>query len=131
MDVCYVLFIVWFYSSFVCISAYANVYFKTTTVKQKIKMIVLRECLRARRFRATLLLHTTCVRSYCTWRAGCVAAYQKKKKGPIKGLKKRKEGLGFYVNWHHLLTTLVHFTEDTTSPPEHIHLNPHPTYIHI
>jgi len=30
---------VWFYSSFVCISAYANVYFKTTIIKQKIKII--------------------------------------------------------------------------------------------
>jgi len=27
-----------FYSSFVCISAYANVYFKTTIIKQKIKI---------------------------------------------------------------------------------------------
>jgi len=34
----------------------------------------LRECLRARRFRAILLLHTTCVLSLCTWRASCVAA---------------------------------------------------------
>jgi len=25
-------------------------------------------------FEATLLLHTTCVRSCCTWRASCVAA---------------------------------------------------------
>jgi len=30
-----------FYSSFVCISAYANVYFKTTIIKQKIKIILL------------------------------------------------------------------------------------------
>jgi len=28
-----------FYSSFVCISAYANVYFKTTIIKQNIKII--------------------------------------------------------------------------------------------
>ena len=30
-----------FYSSFVCISAYANVYFKTTIIKQNIKIILL------------------------------------------------------------------------------------------
>ena len=29
-----------FYSSFVCISAYANVYFKTTIIKQNIKIIL-------------------------------------------------------------------------------------------
>ena len=34
----------------------------------------LRECLRARRFQASLLLYTTCVRSWCNWRANCVAA---------------------------------------------------------
>jgi len=39
----------------------------------------LRECLRARHFRATSLLHTTCVRSCCTWRGSCVAAKHKKK----------------------------------------------------
>ena len=37
----------------------------------------------ARRFRPTLLLHTTCVRSCCTWRANCVAAFQKKKVRPL------------------------------------------------
>jgi len=31
-----------FYSSFVCISAYANVYFKTTIIKQNIKIILLK-----------------------------------------------------------------------------------------
>ena len=41
----------------------------------------LRECLRARRFRATLLLHTTCVHSWCTWRTNCVAAYKNKSRG--------------------------------------------------
>jgi len=30
-----------FYSSFVCISAYANVYFKTTIIKQNIKIIII------------------------------------------------------------------------------------------
>ena len=29
----------------------------------------------ARRFRASLLLHTTCVRSCCTWRASCVCCF--------------------------------------------------------
>jgi len=33
----------------------------------------------ARQFRPTLLLHTTCVRSCCTWRASCVAAFNKNK----------------------------------------------------
>jgi len=30
-----------FYSSFACLSAYANVYFKTTIIKQNIKIILL------------------------------------------------------------------------------------------
>ena len=30
-----------FYSSFVCISAYANVYIKTTIIKQNIKIILI------------------------------------------------------------------------------------------
>ena len=30
-----------YYSSFVCISAYANVYFKTTIIKQNIKIILI------------------------------------------------------------------------------------------
>jgi len=30
-----------FYSSFVCISAYANVYFQTTIIKQHIKIILI------------------------------------------------------------------------------------------
>ena len=40
----------------------------------------LRKCLRARRFRASLLLHPTCVRSCCHWCATCVVT--KKKKEP-------------------------------------------------
>ena len=32
-----------FYSSFVCISAYANVYFKTTIIKQNMKIILIAE----------------------------------------------------------------------------------------
>ena len=42
----------------------------------------LRECLRARRFRASLLLHTTCVRSCCKWRASRVVAKHSKKNSP-------------------------------------------------
>ena len=34
-----------------------------------------RECPRAGRFWASLLLHTTCMRSWCNWRASCVAAW--------------------------------------------------------
>jgi len=47
VHVCFVLFIVClyicvlFFSSFVCTSAYANVYFKTTIIKQNIKIIIL------------------------------------------------------------------------------------------
>jgi len=40
----------------------------------------------ARRFRASLLLHTTCVRSWCTWRASCVAAKHKNKNRKHKNL---------------------------------------------
>jgi len=38
----------------------------------------LRECPRAGRFRATLLLRTTCMHSCCNWSASCVAAQQTK-----------------------------------------------------
>jgi len=48
--VCFVLL------SFVCISAYANVYFKTTIIKQNIKIVLIAGVPRARRFRASLLL---------------------------------------------------------------------------
>jgi len=75
-----------FYSSFVCISAYANVYFKTTIIEQNIKIIPLQNnitCPRyiavvpfdsVRRFRATLLLRTICIRACCNGVASCVAA---------------------------------------------------------
>jgi len=39
----------------------------------------LRECPQAGRFRASLLLHTTCVRSWCNWHASCVAGKITKK----------------------------------------------------
>ena len=44
----------------------------------------MRECLRARHFRASLLLHTTCVSS-CNWRTSCVAAKHTKKDKAISG----------------------------------------------
>ena len=40
----------------------------------------LRECLRARRFCASVLLHTTCNRSCCNWRASCVVTKHEEKK---------------------------------------------------
>ena len=40
----------------------------------------LRECLRARCFRATLILNPICVRSWCNWRASCVDSKTKQKK---------------------------------------------------
>jgi len=40
----------------------------------------LRECLRAGRYQASLLLHTICARSWCIWRDSCVAAKHPKKK---------------------------------------------------
>jgi len=43
----------------------------------------LQECLRARRFQASLLLHTTYVCSWCNWRASCVVANQKKELSKI------------------------------------------------
>jgi len=52
-----------------------------------------------RRFRATLLLHTACVRSSCTWRASCVAAFKKK-----KGIGPQNKWLG---NWTDLNWTIV------------------------
>jgi len=47
MHVCFFLFIVCLYTC-VC-----DVYFKTTIIKQNIKIILMRECLRARRFLIT------------------------------------------------------------------------------
>jgi len=40
------------------------------------------ECLRARRFQTTLLLHTACVGSWCNWRATSVAGKHNKKSQP-------------------------------------------------
>ena len=51
-------------------------------VRMPLSLVPLRECVRARRFRASLLLCTTCaiVRSCCNWRASCVAIKQPQKK---------------------------------------------------
>ena len=64
MDVCFVLFLV-------CLSTCVCEYLQVQGP--------LRECLRAGRFRASPLLHPTCVRSCCNWRASCVATKQKTK----------------------------------------------------
>ena len=75
-----------FYLSFGCISAYANVYFQPTIIKQNIKIILLQNNIHMSgsiagvpfdsvgRFRATLLLRTTCMRLWGNWAARCVAA---------------------------------------------------------
>jgi len=52
------------------LSTYKYIHFKTHSCVQG----PLQECLWGRRLRPTLLLHTTCVRSWYTWRASCVAA---------------------------------------------------------
>jgi len=78
------LICVLFYSSFVCMSAYANVYFKTICECKRQKIFM---CLRSiagvpfdsdRRFRATLLLRTTCMRLWGNWVASCVLVLQTK-----------------------------------------------------
>ena len=74
-----------FYSLFVCVSAYANVFF--TTICECICQINIYmsgvHCGSAvrywRRFRTTLLLRTTCMCLWCNWAAGCVVALQKPK----------------------------------------------------
>ena len=59
-----------FSSSVVCISAHANVYFKTTLkCPRSIARVPFDS---VRRFRATLLLRTTCMRLCCTGFASCV-----------------------------------------------------------
>jgi len=70
-----------FYFYFVClhVCTYAFNDISTYTLRALLQG-PLREYHRARRFRASLLLHTTCVRSCCNWRASCVAAKQWKKK---------------------------------------------------
>ena len=70
IDVACFLMCVLFYFSFVCLHVFAYA----------IVQGPLQECLRAARFRASLLVHTTCVRSCCNWRSNCVATKQNQKK---------------------------------------------------
>jgi len=75
-----------FYSSSVCISAYANVYFKTTIVKQNIQIILFQNninvsevhCGSAVRFGQVLpgflITAQSCMHPCCNWVASCVAA---------------------------------------------------------
>jgi len=63
---------VFYYSSFICTSAYAYV-FKSRSIAGVLFDSV-------GRFRSCLLLCTTCMRSCCNWIANCVVAYQTKTK---------------------------------------------------
>ena len=70
------------YFSFVCISAYANVYFKTTITKHENNT----NCGSVFEPGAPGLPYyftSTCVRSCCTWRASCVDSKQNKKNGDL------------------------------------------------
>jgi len=64
-----------------CVFCCISLLFDTCSVLPTMCHGPLRECLRARRFRAqaTLLLHTICGRSCCTWRASCLGQNTKKK----------------------------------------------------
>jgi len=55
----------------------------------------LRDCPRAGRFRASLLLHTTCVRSCCTWRATVAAWWHN------NGKKRTLGASNFPISPHH------------------------------
>jgi len=67
-----------FYESFDCISAYANVYFKTTIIKQNIKIILIAGVPLSQALPGYLI--TICVRSCCNWRASSVESKTKTKK---------------------------------------------------
>ena len=70
MHLCFVLFLV------ACMSACANVYFKTTfKCPRSIAGVPFNS---VRRFGATLLLRTTCMRLWGNWVASCVSALQTK-----------------------------------------------------
>jgi len=69
-----------FYSSCVCRYAYANVYFKTTIIKQTIQIILLAGMPSSRAiFRFPQYCAFTCVRFGCTRHARCVDTKPKKK----------------------------------------------------
>jgi len=68
------------YSLFVCKSAYANVYFKTTIMKQNIKIIILIAGVPSSQALPGFLYYcaSICGRSCYTWRASCVDSKPKK-----------------------------------------------------
>jgi len=70
---------VFFYSSFFGIFAYANVYFKTTKIKQNIKLILIAGVPSSQALPGFLITAPPCVRSGCTWCASCVDSNPKKK----------------------------------------------------
>ena len=65
-----------FYSSFVCISAYANVYFQTTIIKQNIKLILIAGVPSSQALPGFLI---TAPPSACVPAASCVDSKKKKK----------------------------------------------------
>jgi len=67
MDVCFILFL---FCLYICVCVWLQI------------QGPLRECPRARRFQATLLLRTTCMRFWCNWSAICVATQQTKDQKP-------------------------------------------------
>jgi len=70
---------VWFYSSFVCTSAYANIYSKTIReINIRRSEVHCESPFEPGGSGLSFLLHTTCVRSCCTWRASCVVAFIKR-----------------------------------------------------
>ena len=70
---------VWFYSSFVCTSAYANIYSKTIReINIHRSEVHCGSPFEPGGSGLSFLLHTTCVRSCCTWRASCVVAFIKR-----------------------------------------------------
>ena len=75
MHLCFVLFLV------CCVSANANFYFKTRFMCPRSIAGVAFDFVR--RFRASLLLHTTCMYLCCNWVASCVAVLQTKNQKPM------------------------------------------------
>ena len=78
----------------------------------------LRECLRARRFRDSLLLHTTCVRSCCNWRASCVAAkHQKTQRGKNTKLPRSRPFSPYHLSHFHCLKSARPMHVEGRLPP--------------
>ena len=79
-----------FYSSFVCISAFANVYFKTTIIKQNIKTILIAGVPASQALPGFLITappSLCAVRSchWCNWRANSVDSKPPQKRGQEAG----------------------------------------------